>query len=124
MSIGVRDVAGALTREQIEPGIYELVAHSWDELIDHGAYDPATGKRNLPVTYKRHVTGDLVKLDVHEARRLYLAGAVVLPGEREQAALAAAESSFVQVKGQQEAARARLEAAQQQLLAADPDAAA
>jgi hypothetical protein len=67
--------------EQIKAGKYELVALSWDE---------PTSKPGEPYDFKRHVKGDVVNLNVEEARRLYATGAVVLPGEREAAAAAAA----------------------------------
>lgn len=96
---------------QVEAGVYELVAQSWDEPVDYGSFDPQTGLRALPMTYKRHVRGDLVTLSKPEARRLVGCGAVVHPGSREQGELQAAEVTFLAVKAQRDAAQARLEAA-------------
>lgn len=65
--------------DEIKAGKYELVALSWDE---------TTSKPGEPFAYKRHVQGDVVTLDVEQARRLVTAGAVVKPGEREKARIA------------------------------------
>jgi hypothetical protein len=65
--------------DAIKAGKYELVALSWDE---------PTSKPGEPFAYKRHVRGDVITLDVEQARRLVLAGAVVKPGEREKARIA------------------------------------
>lgn len=67
----------------IAAGEYELVAELWDE---------RTSKPNEPFDFVRHRKGDIVTLDGPEAKRLYKAGAVVRPGERE-AALAAAQAA-------------------------------
>lgn len=61
----------------IKAGKYELVALSWDE---------TTSKPGEPYAFRRHVQGDVVSLDVEQARRLVTAGAVVKPGEREWSA--------------------------------------
>ncbi len=80
----------------VKAGKYELVALFWEEPIS---------KVGEPYDYVRHNRGDIVTLNVEEARRLVQAGAVVEPGSRERA--------------QAEALRAQYEAALAQL----PDAA-
>jgi len=80
----------------VKAGKYELVALFWEE---------PTSKLGEPYDYVRHNRGDIVTLNVEEARRLVQAGAVVEPGSRERA--------------QAEALRAQHEAALAQL----PDAA-
>lgn len=79
----------------VTAGEYELVAVMFDQV---------TSKPGEPLDYKRYRAGDIVTLDVEDARRLVKAGAVVEPGARQRAAA--------------EAARAQYEAA----LAALPDA--
>ncbi len=71
--------------DDVKAGTYELVADLWDEPLS---------KPGEPFDFKRHRTGDKVTLDVEEARRLVTAGAVVKPGEREKAALAAAQAAL------------------------------
>lgn len=61
---------------EITAGKYELVAELWDE---------TTSKPGQPFDFKRHRKGDVIDLNVEDAKRLYAAGAVVRPGEREQA---------------------------------------
>lgn len=63
--------------DSVKAGTYELVAVQWDE---------QTSKPGEPFDFIRHRAGDKVDLDVAEARRLWLAGAIVRPGERERAA--------------------------------------
>lgn len=60
----------------ITAGTYELVSQQWDQ---------PTSKPGEPFTYKRHRAGARIELDEAEARRLFLAGAVVEPGARERA---------------------------------------
>ena len=61
----------------IKAGEYELVAERFDQ--------PASGlKPSDPFDFTRYKKGDRVRLDVTEARRLVLAGAVVKPGEAEK----------------------------------------
>lgn len=60
----------------VKAGRYELVAELWDEYLSE------PGK---PFDFKRHRKGDLVDLDVEQARRLVAAGAVVEPGAIEAA---------------------------------------
>ena len=55
----------------IKAGEYELVALRWDEI---------TSKPGEPFDFVRHRKGDKVTLDVEQARRLVVAGAVVKPG--------------------------------------------
>lgn len=67
--------------DDIKAGDYELLSVFWEQ---------PTSQPGEPYTYKRHVQGDIIRLDVEEARRLVLSGAAVKKGEREkQAALAA-----------------------------------
>ena len=73
----------------IKAGEYELVAELFDQ---------ALSKPGEPFRYKRHRKGDLVTLDAAEARRLYAAGAVVVPGDRERAALEAARVQYAAVE--------------------------
>jgi hypothetical protein len=82
----------------IEAGKYELLAVRWDEL---------TSKPGEALTFVRHKKGDIVDLNVEEARRLFLAGAVGKPGElqrqeyeRAKAQLAAAEAALAAFKEQ------------------------
>ncbi len=77
---------------ELKAGKYELVAESWDETVS---------KPGEPYDYKRHRKGDVVQLNVEDARRLVAAGAVVKPGEREKlaaeqaaAAAAAAQAAY------------------------------
>ena len=63
--------------DEIKAGQYELVSEVWDE---------PKSKLGEPYDFTRHVKGDIVTLNVEEARRLYTSGAVVRKGEREKAA--------------------------------------
>ena len=56
----------------IKAGAYVLVAPFWEE--DHS-------KPGQPLDFTRHRTGATLDLNVEDARRLYAAGAVKLPGE-------------------------------------------
>ncbi|MGB6179877.1 MAG: hypothetical protein WBF79_01395 [Rhodococcus sp. (in: high G+C Gram-positive bacteria)] len=69
----------------VAAGVYELVAVQWDEI---------TSKPGEPFDYKRHRRGDRVTLDVEEAKRLWLAGAIVEPGAVERAAADAARQAY------------------------------
>lgn len=69
----------------VTAGVYELVAVQWDEI---------TSKPGEPFDYKRHRRGDRVTLDVAEAKRLWLAGAIVEPGAVERAAADAARQAY------------------------------
>lgn len=71
--------------DDITAGRYEVVCEQWDEILS---------KPNEPLDFVRHVKGDLVDLDVAEARRLLKAGAVVEPGARERAAAQAARMQY------------------------------
>lgn len=84
---------------EANPGKYELVAELWDRYLSE------PGK---PFDFERFRKGDIVELNVEEARRLVAAGAVIEPGARERAAYQAAKAAY-------EAAAA--------LLPPDPDAA-
>lgn len=57
---------------KIKAGKYELVALRWDEILS---------KPGEPFDFTRHHRGDEVTLNVEEARRLVLAGAVVKPSK-------------------------------------------
>lgn len=63
--------------DQIKAGQYELVALQWDEQIS----EPGE-----PFDFVRHVAGDIVTLNVEDARRLYAGGAVLPKGARQKAA--------------------------------------
>lgn len=79
---------------EVKAGEYELVCALWDQPVN---------KPGEPFDFVRHRAGAIVTLDGPEAKRLFSAGAIVVPGSRE--------------KAQAEALRAQLEAA----LAALPD---
>lgn len=70
---------------QIQAGTYELVALSWDE---------PTSKPGEPYDYTHHVQGDRVNLNVEEARRLVLSGAVTAPGAAQKARAEALRASY------------------------------
>lgn len=71
---------------EIKAGEYELVAELFDQ---------PTSKPTDPVfTFDRKVKGDRVTLTEAEAKRLYAAGAVVIPGEREQVTLDTAKMAY------------------------------
>lgn len=71
--------------EDLEAGDYELVSEIFDQ---------PTNEDGKAFTFKRYRKGDTVTLDLAEAQRLYKAGAVVLPGEREVAAAAFARAQY------------------------------
>lgn len=71
--------------DDVKAGTYELVALMWDEPLS---------KPGEPFDFIRHRRGDKVKLNVEEARRLLTAGAVVRPGDREKAQVAAAKAAL------------------------------
>lgn len=71
--------------EDLEAGDYELVSEIFDQ---------PTNDEGKTFTFKRYRKGDTVTLDLAEAQRLYKAGAVVLPGEREVAAAAFARAQY------------------------------
>jgi hypothetical protein len=62
--------------DEVKAGKYELVAVSWDEI---------TSKPGEPLVFTRHRQGDVIDLNVEDARRLVTAGAVVKPGSRQEA---------------------------------------
>jgi hypothetical protein len=85
-------VSGPLDLSLVEAGEYELVCHSWDELVAMVPVFDREGRRSgEQPQYRRHVKGDLVTLNVEEARRLVRAGAVLSPEEAELARLRRAE---------------------------------
>ncbi|MGN7134565.1 hypothetical protein ACTHQY_14965 [Rhodococcoides corynebacterioides] len=61
---------------QITAGEYELVA---------ALFDQPTSKPGEPFDFHRYRQGDIVTLDAAEAKRLFAAGAVVVPGTRQKA---------------------------------------
>lgn len=69
----------------IKAGKYELVALQWDEILS---------KPGEPFNFKRHKQGDVVELNVEDARRLVRAGAVVKPGSRQKAQAQLALANF------------------------------
>ncbi len=72
----------------LEPGkagTYELTALQWDKI---------TSKPSEPLEFTRYVRGDKVTLNSEDALRLWSAGAVAIPGEREKAAAAAAHQQL------------------------------
>lgn len=69
----------------IKGGEYELVAEMWDEV---------TSEPGKPFTFERHRKGDLVTLSDEDARRLVLAGAVVVPGSVEEARVEALRQAY------------------------------
>lgn len=69
----------------VKAGKYEVAALFWEE---------PTSKVGEPYDYVRHNRGDIVTLNVEEARRLVQAGAVVEPGARERAAAEAARLQY------------------------------
>lgn len=71
--------------DEVKAGRYELVASLWEEPIS---------KPGDPYQSKRHVKGDMVNLNVEEARRLLAAGAVVKPGELQRARVEAAKAQL------------------------------
>lgn len=91
----------------IAAGKYELVALFWEEPLS---------KPGEPYNFVRHVRGDVVDLNVEEARRLVQAGAVVEPGARERAAAEFAQAQY-------EAALAALPDAAREKVTAATDAA-
>jgi hypothetical protein len=98
-------------------GEYVLVAQSWDEPVGELRWvlDPLT-LQQVPEAQEvvRHVKGDLVTLDVENARRLYATGAVELPEdidarrvERAKAALRQAYASVRLLPAEQQEALLR-----------------
>ena len=69
------------TLEPGQPGKYELTAVQWDEI---------TSKPGEELVFIRHRRGDIVELGTEHAARLWKAGALAIPGEREKAAAALA----------------------------------
>jgi hypothetical protein len=61
----------------VKAGKYQLVAVRWDKI---------TSKPGEPLDYERYRRGDLVDLNVEDAKRLVAAGAVVKPGQLERTA--------------------------------------
>lgn len=71
--------------DDVKAGKYELIAVSWDRI---------TSKPGQPLEFIRHRQGEVVDLDVEQARRLLRANAVVKQGERQRAAVAAAQAQL------------------------------
>lgn len=69
----------------IKAGKYELVALQWDEILS---------KPGEPFNFKRHKQGEVLDLNVEDARRLVKAGAVVKPGARQKAQAQLALANF------------------------------
>lgn len=69
----------------VKAGTYEVAALQFDQI---------TSKPGEPFAYTRYRRGEAVTLDVAEARRLVLAGAVVEPGSREKAAAESARMAY------------------------------
>ncbi|OZC62140.1 hypothetical protein CH267_00945 [Rhodococcus sp. 06-621-2] len=69
----------------VKGGEYELVAAQFDKILS---------KPGEPFDFKRYRQGDRVTLDVEEAKRLWLAGAIVEPGARQRAAAEAARQQY------------------------------
>lgn len=61
----------------VTAGKYELIVPRWDQI---------TSKPGEPFNFTRHRQGDVVELDVEEARRLVRAGAVKPKGSKSQPA--------------------------------------
>ena len=61
----------------VKAGKYQLVAVRWDKI---------TSKPGEPLDYERYRRGDIVDLNVEDAKRLVAAGAVVKPGQLERTA--------------------------------------
>ena len=59
----------------VKAGKYQLVAVRWDQI---------TSKPGEPLDYVRFRKGDIVDLNVEDAKRLVAAGAVVKPGQIEK----------------------------------------
>jgi hypothetical protein len=70
---------------EIKAGRYQLVAQSWEHI---------TSKPTEPLDFTRYVRGDIVELNVEDAKRLFAAGAVVVPGQLEKAAVERARAEF------------------------------
>lgn len=70
---------------EIKAGKYQLVAQSWEHI---------TSKPGEPLDFTRYRKGDVVDLNVEDAKRLVAAGAVVKPGQLEKAAVEKARQEF------------------------------
>jgi hypothetical protein len=84
---------------EIKAGKYQLVARSWDHI---------TSKPNEPLDFTRYRRGDVVDLNVEDAKRLVAAGAVVKPGQLEKSAVEQARAIAEQAQRAYEAALAGL----------------
>lgn len=76
---------------EIKAGKYQLVAKSWEHI---------TSKPSEPLDFTRYRRGDVVDLNVEDAKRLFAAGAVVKPGQLEKAAVERARAEFEQAQTQ------------------------
>ncbi|GAA5154774.1 hypothetical protein GCM10023340_38860 [Nocardioides marinquilinus] len=82
---------------EVKAGKYQLVALSWDHI---------TSKPGEPLDFTRYRRGDVVELNVEDAKRLVAAGAVVAPGALERSALEHAKAVAEQAQRAYEAALA------------------
>lgn len=83
----------------VKAGKYQLVAVSWDEI---------KSKPGEPLDFTRHHRGDVVDLNVEDAKRLVAAGAVVKPGSLEKSAVEQAKAIAAEAQRAYEAALAGL----------------
>lgn len=84
---------------EVKSGKYQLVAKSWEQIHS---------KPGEPLDFTRYKRGDVVDLNVEDAKRLFAAGAVVKPGALERDAVAQAKAIAEQAQRQYEAALAGL----------------
>lgn len=78
--------------DAIQAGQYVLVAHLWDEYTGVVPLVDQDGRKySEQSVYARHVKGDVVTLDVENARRLLRAGAVLTVEDAAQQAKRAAD---------------------------------
>jgi hypothetical protein len=84
---------------EVKAGKYQLVALSWDHI---------TSKPTEPLDFTRYHRGDVVDLNVEDAKRLVAAGAVVKPGQLEKTAVEQAKAIAEQAQRAYEAALAGL----------------
>jgi hypothetical protein len=89
-------------------GVFEIACLHWDEPFILLTEHPITGSTVEEVRFVRHRTGDLVRLDHAQGKRLLAAGAVVHPGVREEAELAVLEAQAAMAAQQAAETRARI----------------
>lgn len=100
--------AGPTVGEQDMSGLYELTALMWDEPYTVLLPNPVTGELVEHERRRRHRKGDIINLEHHQAKRLWRAGAIVVPGSRELAAAEAAERRAAAAAAEAKAARAQV----------------